>query len=43
VKHLVELHGGRVWAENRAEGGARFTIELRMPAAVPLSPPSSQT
>jgi two-component system phosphate regulon sensor histidine kinase PhoR len=29
VKHLVELHGGRVWAENRAEGGARFTIELR--------------
>jgi two-component system phosphate regulon sensor histidine kinase PhoR len=29
VKHLVELHGGRVWVENRAEGGARFTIELR--------------
>jgi two-component system phosphate regulon sensor histidine kinase PhoR len=26
VKHLVELHGGEVRAENRAEGGARFTI-----------------
>jgi two-component system phosphate regulon sensor histidine kinase PhoR len=28
VKHLVELHGGEVRAENRAEGGARFTISL---------------
>jgi two-component system, OmpR family, phosphate regulon sensor histidine kinase PhoR len=28
VRHLVELHGGRVRAENRDEGGARFTIEL---------------
>jgi two-component system phosphate regulon sensor histidine kinase PhoR len=28
VKHLVELHGGEVRAENRAEGGARFTIIL---------------
>jgi len=31
VKHLVELHGGRVRVENRASGGATFTIEL--PAA----------
>ncbi|MCS7295241.1 MAG: ATP-binding protein, partial [Dehalococcoidia bacterium] len=22
VKHLVQLHGGRVWAENAPEGGA---------------------
>jgi two-component system phosphate regulon sensor histidine kinase PhoR len=29
VRHLVELHGGRVFAENTAEGGARVTIELR--------------
>jgi len=31
VKHLVELHGGRVDAENNRPGGARFTITL--PAA----------
>jgi two-component system phosphate regulon sensor histidine kinase PhoR len=29
VKHLVELHGGRVRAENVAGAGARFTIDLR--------------
>ncbi len=28
VKHLVELHGGEAIAENRAEGGAVFTIKL---------------
>ena len=28
VKHLVELHGGNVRAENRPEGGAKFTIAL---------------
>jgi signal transduction histidine kinase len=28
VRHLVELHGGRVHAENRAGGGALFTISL---------------
>ena len=28
VRHLVELHGGRVSAQNRAEGGAVFTIAL---------------
>ena len=28
VRHLVELHGGKVSAKNRAEGGAVFTISL---------------
>jgi two-component system, OmpR family, phosphate regulon sensor histidine kinase PhoR len=28
VRHLVELHGGRVHAENRRAGGAMFTIAL---------------
>jgi two-component system phosphate regulon sensor histidine kinase PhoR len=28
VKHLVELLGGRVWADNRDAGGARFTVSL---------------
>ncbi|HEY3380159.1 MAG TPA: ATP-binding protein [Vicinamibacterales bacterium] len=28
VKHLVGLLGGRVWATNRPEGGAVFTISL---------------
>jgi two-component system phosphate regulon sensor histidine kinase PhoR len=28
VRHLVELHGGTVRAENRSTGGARFTINL---------------
>jgi two-component system phosphate regulon sensor histidine kinase PhoR len=28
VRHLTELHGGAATAENRAEGGARFTITL---------------
>jgi two-component system NtrC family sensor kinase len=25
---IVREHGGRIWAENRAQGGARFTIAL---------------
>jgi two-component system, OmpR family, sensor histidine kinase KdpD len=28
AKGLVEAHGGRVWVENRAGGGARFTFSL---------------
>jgi two-component system sensor histidine kinase BaeS len=28
VKQMVELHGGRVWAENAPEGGAVFTFAI---------------
>ncbi|MEZ5318668.1 MAG: ATP-binding protein [Vicinamibacterales bacterium] len=31
VRHLVELHGGRAWAENREGGGA--IVGIRLPAA----------
>jgi two-component system sensor histidine kinase KdpD len=37
VKGLVEAHGGRVWAENRADGGACFSFTLplkEVPAVV---------
>lgn len=28
VRRVAEAHGGRIWAENRKEGGARFVLEL---------------
>jgi signal transduction histidine kinase len=28
VSEHLALHGGRAWVEDRAEGGARFVIEL---------------
>jgi len=28
ARGLVEAHGGRLWAENRSDGGARFVLEL---------------
>jgi signal transduction histidine kinase len=42
-KEIVTAHQGRIWAENRPEGGARFVLEL--PIAGPAeeedeSPPS---
>jgi signal transduction histidine kinase len=35
VKELVELHGGRVWAENDPDRGSRFVVVL------PVSAPPS--
>ena len=35
---LVEAQGGRIWAENRAEGGARVAFTLRAVAAGRLTP-----
>ena len=33
---ITELHGGRIWAENREGGGARFVMELPLPKEVPV-------
>jgi signal transduction histidine kinase len=32
ARGLVEAQGGRIWAENRAEGGARFAFTLPIAA-----------
>ncbi|MDI6831604.1 MAG: ATP-binding protein [Actinomycetota bacterium] len=32
-RQLVEAHGGRIWAENRPEGGAAFTFEIPLGSA----------
>ena len=40
VKHLVQAHGGRVWAESELGSGAsfHFTLPLAQPALEPASP-----
>jgi signal transduction histidine kinase len=39
VRHVVELHGGSVWAESQGPGsGATFLVELPVVAAVSESP-----
>jgi two-component system sensor histidine kinase KdpD len=40
VKGLVEAHGGRVWAENRAGSGARFSFTLPLSQGAPELQPS---
>jgi len=43
VKGLVEANGGRVWAENRAGGGARFSFTLPVTDAAPAVPTDAPT
>ena len=38
VKHIVQSHGGRVWAESQIEGGSAFYFTL--PRAEPLIQPT---
>jgi two-component system sensor histidine kinase ChvG len=33
ARQITGAAGGRVWAENRTEGGARFTVELPLARA----------
>jgi two-component system, OmpR family, sensor histidine kinase KdpD len=35
ARGLVEAHGGRIWAENRPQGGASFSFEIPAEAAGP--------
>ena len=39
VCELAALHGGRVWAEDGAAGGARFVVELPLVEAAGVRPP----
>jgi signal transduction histidine kinase len=37
VKHLIELHGGRVWAESEGQDkGSRFTVSIPRAGMVPV-------
>ena len=38
VKHLVELHGGQVWAESRLGHGSTFSFSLPIASALAKSP-----
>jgi len=39
---IVEAHGGRIWAENRAEGGACFSFTLPLDRQPPAIEPAAE-
>ncbi len=42
ARGLIEAHGGRIWAENRPGGGARFVFTLPLGTATPPSSSASE-
>lgn len=44
ARRIVEVHGGRIWVEANAQGGARFAVELprrHLESPLPLDYPSA--
>jgi two-component system phosphate regulon sensor histidine kinase PhoR len=42
VKHIVQAHGGRIWAESVMGKGAAFHFTLPLAPVPPVVPPVSE-